>query len=236
MNSKNTLIILVVLVAFIGCSKSEQETAQIKSAKKLAETDNIGKMEVKQKLSRVFQASKYSDNVKWSNGVNRIEKNQFFISIGKNDPIPISVDYTLRFARAGEAVVKKVYRFETQGGSSIIVGVDKELDPVGDGYPNKVYLKRVQIRPGNYSKENEWKNGISLKTTGMFFFVVKKDSPTPISIGDKLEFAAAGRTVVKGIWEKKEQGPYTNIFVTVDKPLDPAVDGAPHPIEVIIAE
>ncbi len=233
MNLKNCLIIFTALVILIGCSKPEQKTVETKYAKKTAKTD---KDTTKKKLPRVFQAANYSDNQKWINGVNRIEKNHFFISTGKNDPTPIYVDYTLQFARAGEALVKKVYRYENKDSSSIFIRVDKELDPVGDGYPNSVVIKRFQIWPGNYYKENEWKNGISLKTTGMFFFVEKKGEFVPISIGDRLEFAAAGSTFVKGIWGKKEQGSYTNIFVTVDKPLDPAGDGAPHPIEVVLAK
>jgi len=230
---RNIFITLAVaLIAVTGCSKSEKAPVDGKSTKKTA-----GPIEAIGSLPREFSASPYSDRVKWLNGINREETNQFCITIGKNDSIPVNRGYKLKFAASGEAVVQKLSRIDKPDKSMIYITVDKNLDPTGDGNPNPIYIKSFPIRPSSYSRENDWKNGISLKKTGMFVFVLNINEASPVKIGDRLRFAASGEAIIKRIVRTDGQGPggkYSNFHVFVDRPLDPAGDGGPHIIEVII--
>ncbi len=238
MSLKKILIVFIALAVVIGCSKKEEKKDNIVPGKK-----TTGQVQVKQvkkvtpaALPRVFRACDFSNNIKWLNGINRKEKNQFLISIGKNDPTPILVGYNLKFTRTGEARVLLVYRFEDPNKSSIFVTVNKTLDPNGDGFPNPIYLKSFQIQTGQYSKENAWKNGISLKTQGMFFFQVDKKFLTPVRIKDRLKFASSGEAIIMDIFRDEAAASYSSIFVTVNRIIDPARDGYPNFIDVSINE
>jgi hypothetical protein len=230
---KNILIVLVMGLALLaGCSKPGKEPVEGKSTKKIA-----GPIEAIGSLTREFSAPPYSDNIKWLNGINRVEKNQFCITIGKNDPIPVNRGYKLKFAASGEATIQKLSRVEKPDNSMIYITVDKNLDPTGDGNPNSIYIKSFPIRPSTVSRENELKNGIYLKKAGTFVFVLNKNDATPIKIGDRLRFAASGEAIVKKIVRIDGIGPkgdHSKFIVTVDRSLDPAGDGGPNLIEVII--
>ncbi|MCX6579491.1 MAG: hypothetical protein NT166_04845 [Candidatus Aminicenantes bacterium] len=230
---RNILISLVMAsVVFVGCSKAEKKPDAGKSTKKTAAPS-----ETIASAPRAFRAAAYSDDAQWLKGVNRIDKKQFFMVIGKNDPPPVNRGYKLKFTASGEATIQKVNRVEKPDKSFIFITVEKDLDPTGDGNPNPIYIKSFQIRPSSYSRENDWENGISLKSTGAFVFVLPKSDACPLKIGDRLKFAASGEAIVKKIARSDGQGPggkYSNFHVTVDKPLDPASDGGPNLIEVII--
>jgi hypothetical protein len=216
---RNILIGLIAAsVLFTGCSKTQKEPAAGKSPKKNVEAR--GKAE-SVPSARAFRAAAYTDSSKWTKGINRIEKKQFFIIIA-----------------SGEAAVQKVSRVEKPDKSFIFIAVDKDLDPAGDGNPNPIYIKSFQIKPSSFSRENEWKNGISLKNSSTFVFVLSKSDACPLKIGDRLKFAASGDAIVKKIARSDGQGPggkYSNFHVTVDKPLNPDGDGGPNLIEVIFA-
>ena len=70
-----------------------------------------------------------------SNGIN-IQKemgNGFFVK-GTPDAVKVPVGTKLSFAKSGERAVVKV----VVTAPYINIYVDKPLDPIGDGYPNKV--------------------------------------------------------------------------------------------------
>lgn len=230
---RNILIsLIVVLVVFTGCSKTEKEPVAGKSSKKTAEPSGAVVS-----VPREFRTSPYSNSDRWLNGINLKDKKQFFITIGKNAPLPINRGYKLKFAASGEATIQKLARVDNPDKSVIYITVDKNLDPTGDGNPNTILIKRFQIRPSSFSRENDWKNGISLKETGTFVFVLKKSDAIPLKIGDRLRFASSREAIVKKIVRYDGKGPggqYSNFHVTVDRSLDPARDGGPNFIEVII--
>jgi hypothetical protein len=233
---RNILIGLIAAsVLFTGCSKTQKEPTAGKSPKKNVEAK--GKVESVPR-ARAFRAAAYTDSSKWTKGINRIEKKHFFIIIGKTDPLPVNRGYKLKFNASGEATIQKVNRVEKPDKSFVFIVVDKDLDPTGDGNPNPIYVKSFQIRPSSFSRENEWKNGISLKNTSAFVFVLPQSDACPLKIGDRLKFAASGEAVVKKIARSDGQGPggnYSNFHVIVDKPLNPDGDGGPNLIEVILA-
>jgi hypothetical protein len=228
---KKVLIVLAVFAVIIGCSKKEEESNTIPGSTKNQVATNAPEKEYS--FAREFSPSKFTDDTKWLNGINRQEKNRFFFIVAKNDPTPFMPGYTMAFAKSGEAAVTDVYRFDNADNSSIFITVDKELDPAGDGYPNPVYVRSLKIQPGKYSLENAWNSGISLKQPGMFFFNVKKNTYIPFKIGDRLKFTAAGDALITGISRSEKQEKFSQIFVTVDKTLDPEGDGYPNPIEII---
>ena len=71
----------------------------------------------------------------WQNGV-LIEKNGlngFFVT-GDATKVPVSAGAHLNFAKSGDRIVTDV----VVKAPYVNIYVDKPLDPVGDGYPNKV--------------------------------------------------------------------------------------------------
>jgi hypothetical protein len=102
--------------------------------------------------------------------------------------------------------------------------------------PEKVAKKRTRpaiamaktISASPYTG-GEWVNGIHQKGKNQFFLAVAKNMPTPVRIGDRLKFAAAGAALVQNVYrfEKDDQ---SLLFVHVDKELDPTKDGYPFPI------
>ena len=74
-------------------------------------------------------------NETWQNGV-LIEKNGlngFFVT-GDAAKVPVSVGAHLTFAKSGDRIVTNV----VVKAPYVNIYVDKPLDPVGDGFPNKV--------------------------------------------------------------------------------------------------
>ena len=234
MFSKKIVILIAVFAIVIGCSKKEDKTSKV-SSPATEKGNRVVVNEAKKGYSfpLEFHASTYTDDTKWFNGIGRQEKNRFFFPINKEDPTPLMPGYKMEFAKSGEAVVVDVYRHDQTDNSNIFVTVDKNLDPEGDGYPNPIFVRSLQIQPGKYSQENVWRNGISLKEPGMFFFNVKKNTYIPFKVGDRLKFAAAGEALIKGIFRSEKQEKFSQIFVTVDKSLDPEGDGNPNFIGMI---
>jgi hypothetical protein len=232
MSLKTLLTVFLLLSLITACSKADKKEEVEKPKPPAAK-----KAKKKEALPpRVFYSSKYTNNTKWVNGIDIIEKNLFFITVDKQAPTPVNAGYRLKFAAAGDAVVKNVYRKEKEKDASIFIQVDKILDPVKDGAPNPVYLRGFAIKPSPYSQENKWRSGISLEKPGLFIFGTAKKEPTPIKIGDHLKFARTGEAVVIKLYRFEKQEKHSTIFVTVDKALDPAGDGAPNLIEVIIGD
>lgn len=223
----------------VGCSKAgKQEEAKAAGTTGKTQEPAVGEKLQKESavLPRVLYPVKYTDGTKWKNGIDTIEKNVFFMAVAKNVPTPIKIGYLLKFASAGEALVRQVYRLNQENKDSIFIRVDKTLDPTGDGAPNPIYVKGFEIKAANYSKDNKWSRGINLENPNMFFFNVVKDEPTPLQVGDRLKFAETGETRVVKLSRMKTQDNSVSIFVILDKSLNPSGDGNPNPIEVILSD
>jgi len=233
------LIAFLLVSLWVGCSKAgKKEEAEVtgtpgKTQEPVAEEKVQKESAV---LPRILYPVKYTDGARWSNGIDTEKKNVFFIAVAKNTPTPIKIGYRLKFASAGEAVVRNVYLLKQEDKDSIFIRVDKNLDPGGDGAPHPIYVKGFELKTVNYSKANKWSRGINLENPSMFFFKWVKDEPTPLQVGDRLKFARTGEARVVKLARLKAQDNSVSIFVIVDKPLNPSGDGNPNPIEVIFAD
>jgi len=228
------LMVLVALAIFSGCTEKEEKVGTSTATG----TEMTAPQPVKEEapLPKTLCAGNYSDNTQWRNGIDIKKKNRFFVSINKTDPTPVMPGHILGFAKSGTAVILGVYRDEKPNGDAIFITVAKNLDPIGDGYPQPIQIKSFQIQTSPYSQENEWKNGINLKKPGMFFFMIDKKASIPFKAGNRLKLAATGETMIKEIYRHEAQEKLSQVFVTVNKPLDPVGDGNPHLIEILINE
>ncbi len=221
---------VVVFALLLGCSqKKENKEQKITPAAK-----KIKKAPAKIEISRVFTTAKYSDGKDWQNGINIKNPGQFFINIAKKGLKPIKIGDKLQFASAGEAVVKKIGRQDNLDYATIFVTVDKNLDPAKDGNPNPIRITSIEVQPCRYSKPGEWLNGISLAKPGLFFLTIERMDQTPIKVGDRLKFGKSGESIVTQVSRQDREDNFANIYIKVDKPLDPTGDGYPNIIGVII--
>ncbi len=226
---RKLLLVLAVLVVVSSCSKKEDKSR--KGASPVLKTEVVAEVKSGTPSPGSFHAAKYTDSDKWINGVSRRMKSQFFISINKSAPTPFVPGHKLEFAKSGKAVIRQVYRMDNPDNSSVFITVDKDLDPVGDGHPNPIHVRSLQMQASNYSKENSWRNGISLTQPGMFLIMVEKKTQLPFKVGDRLFFAGAGEAVIKGMFRNETLEKFSQVFVTVDRSLDPERDGNPNAIE-----
>ena len=228
------LMVWVLLAALSGCSEKKENTGTSTATG----TKTAAPQPVKEEapLPRTLCAGNYSDNTQWRNGIDTKEKNRFFCSIKKTDPTPVMPGHILEFAKSGKAVILGVYRDEKPNGDTVFITVAKNLDSTGDGYPNPIHIKSFQIQTSPYSQENEWKNGISLKKPSMFFFMIDKKASIPFKAGNRLKLVTTGETLITEIYRHEAQEKLSQIFVTVNKPIDPVGDGNPHFIEILINE
>ncbi len=85
------------------------------------------------------------------------------------------------------------------------------------------------IRISSFSDDKEWKNGIYLKDTHIFFIIIAKEDKSPIEKGNILRFNNANNSVVIKVF-RVENACNSSIFITVDKHLDPEKDGSPNQV------
>lgn len=84
-------------------------------------------------------ACAYSQPGVWKNGIHLQTSGMFFIAVPHKEMSPIKIGDKLIFAGAGEATILGINRYEGEGpNSSIMITVDKPLDPVQDGAPNPI--------------------------------------------------------------------------------------------------
>ncbi len=98
-----------------------------------------------------------------------------------------------------------------------------------------VQIKNIRqfIVANNFSNDAEWKNGILQKDgrSNTFYFLQESGAPLKIKIGDIISFTKTGNvTVQKVAPSAPNQNGIINVFVTVDKDLDPTGDGYPNKI------
>jgi hypothetical protein len=97
-------------------------------------------------------------------------------------------------------------------------------------------LGHVTIAANDYSS-GEWKHGVALgrekgKRGRTFYFLLDKPEANPVRVGGLLAFNGAGKARVHGV-DLLPQGGMFAVFVTVDRELDPDLDGYPHAIHVL---
>src|SRR5687767_6472318 len=79
----------------------------------------------------------------WTNGVRQKDgRSNMFYYLAKSGEAMPDVGDTLVFAKSGKVKVIKVDRKEETSKTSIFVTVDKDLDPAGDGFPNKIMVEK----------------------------------------------------------------------------------------------
>ena len=83
------------------------------------------------------------NNDAWSKGVRTGAGSRNVFMFIAEDPgkLPIRPGSKLVFARAGEALVKDVAPSGQTKPTTVFVVVDRDLDPIGDGFPNPVTIK-----------------------------------------------------------------------------------------------
>ncbi|HLP48812.1 MAG TPA: hypothetical protein VK469_22925 [Candidatus Kapabacteria bacterium] len=225
-------IVMVVFALLIGCSQAKNDKEQKDAlAGKKTKKEKPGGVDI----PRVFAAPKYSDGV-WENGINKKNKNQFFITIDKAALNPLITGSKLKFASAGEVTVKQTVRQDNKSYANIFVTVDKDLDPVKDGNPNPIYIKSLDLQPSRYSDPGVWQNGINLVQPGLFFLTIRRMDQTPIKVGDRLKFAKSGPAKVIYVSRTDKSDKFADIFVKVDRSLDGIGDGFPNNITVMITD
>lgn len=224
---------MLVMLILNGCSKKEKKEGAVTPTPRPKIIKKGAKIV---QPVRIFYSSKYSDGSQWENGIDKKKKDAFFFIVPKKNLTPILPGFTLKFAKTGAASVLKVYRMEKDNQSLLFVTVDKTLDPKGDGNHNPISVKSISIQASAFSRGNDWLNGVSLKQAGMFFFVLEAQDAIPIMAGDRLIFAKTGEAVIKKVYRMAGQGKYSNIIVTVDRPIDPVGDGNPNSITVRITD
>ncbi len=110
-------------------------------------------------------------------------------------------------------------------------GIPITLETKSQNAAGKVEKLRRAIVAYKYSGEGVWEKGINVKAGNQFFLNIEKSEPTPLKMGDRLEFKTAGAANVTGLSRREFNG-YSSIFVIVDKPLSPDGDGFPNPIYI----
>lgn len=169
----------------------------------------------------------------WKNGVHNETKEQFFLVVAKDAPLPVRVGDRLRFASTGEALVVNVHLQEKENHRLVFVRVDRKLDPAGDGYPAIVEVLGHELRASAFSDGKNWQNGILLKNNRVFLLVLGEGDPVPFQVGGRLRFHGAGRAIVKSINQRDLPGGGRQVFVEVDRSLDPESDGFPQLIQIV---
>ncbi len=99
--------------------------------------------------------------------------------------------------------------------------------PIEKQYP---VLQRM-VTALKITDNDNWINGISVKDSAHLVIQINREDFTPFDVGYKLKFALSGEAEVLKI-SRVEIKERSNIFVTVNKPLDPVGDGNPNPIIV----
>ena len=97
--------------------------------------------------------------------------------------------------------------------------VEKEAPPARTFYTCK------------FSDGTKWVNGIDKQKKNVFFITIARNTFTPIKSGYKLKFASAGEAIVQRVY-RLDRPENSMIFITVDKNLDPIMDGNPNPIYI----
>jgi hypothetical protein len=84
----------------------------------------------------------------WRNGVRTDGASNMFYFIAPRISEPyFEFGDTIEFAKSGKAGVLSVEPSQQNGVMSVYVTVDRPIDPVGDGFPNKIYFTSKLIRP-----------------------------------------------------------------------------------------
>lgn len=127
------ILLSIVITAIAACSDKANDTKQITNDKKPQS----------QQAVQSIVTNNYSGD-DWKNGVLQRDgrSNNFYFIRHESVLIDVKVGDTLVFAKTGKAVVQKINQIapNEKGMISIYVTVDKDLDPDGDGYPNKIFI------------------------------------------------------------------------------------------------
>lgn len=221
-------IALAMALAMLSCSPKNNQNSSAKGGEVPAKS-GAG---VPAAQAGTMRPGNFTDGT-WKNGIHLEARDRFFLVVAKDSPLPVRVGDRLRFASSGEALVVDAHLQEKERQRLVFVRVDRKLDPAGDGYPAAVEILGHELRASAFSDGRSWQNGILLKNRRVFFFVLGAGDAVPFAVGGELRFHGAGRAVVKGINPRDLPGGGRQVFVEVDRSLDPGGDGFPHAIEIV---
>ncbi|NLD80521.1 MAG: hypothetical protein GX642_05060 [Smithella sp.] len=86
-------------------------------------------------------ANNYTDAI-WEKGVLAGgDQNGFYFLVNKDASNPVKVGDRLIFKKSGPATVIKADTAVQGGFIAVFVIIDKKIDPVGDGFPNDIYIE-----------------------------------------------------------------------------------------------
>jgi hypothetical protein len=78
----------------------------------------------------------------WLNGVRTEgESNTFYFLAPSTSELNISIGAVVEFAATGRARVVRINPSQQNGVLSVFVTVDRSIDPIGDGFPNRVFVQ-----------------------------------------------------------------------------------------------
>jgi hypothetical protein len=133
------------------CGNSEIPcTPQPKKGLKLRTPDELGNgfyisesSEPEQPLARATICAKNFTDATWKNGIrNRSgDQNVFYFNVDSARYNPINVGDLLHFKTTGNAIVTKISVVPKDSRFAVFVTVDRPLDPVGDGFPNVIFVQ-----------------------------------------------------------------------------------------------
>ncbi len=82
-------------------------------------------------------------NFEWTKGIGILEKNRatFFALVPATYEIDIAAGTCLQFAYSGKCTIQKIQHLsgQSEAFTSLFVTVDKNLNPILDGFPNPIY-------------------------------------------------------------------------------------------------
>lgn len=135
MRTRFSIVLVVVLCSLAACGVGNNDSKANTNAQSATQ----------QQDTRQFVVANNFSDVEWKKGV--LQKNgrtNVFYFLQKNgEPLALKVGDTLSFAKIGNAAVQNISRSvpNKDGIVSIFVTIDKDLDPIGDGYPSKIFLQ-----------------------------------------------------------------------------------------------
>lgn len=140
MNKSRLIALVVVLGSLVACGDG------INDSKKSPNT----KSSAQQQDARQFVVANNFSDAEWKNGVQQKEgrTNVFYFLQKNGEPLNLKVGDTLSFAKTGNAAVQKIAPSapNQNGIISVFVTIDRDIDPIGDGFPNKVFLQSKAIQ------------------------------------------------------------------------------------------
>ncbi len=136
LNLNKILVIALhaVVLSLLACGDGANDSNQSASSNTASQTQD----------ARPFVMSNNFSDSEWKNGVLQKDgkTNVFYILQSEKEPLKVKAGDLLIFTKSGKETIQKVVHATTSqnGKISLFITLDKDIDPIADGYPNKIYL------------------------------------------------------------------------------------------------